>query len=189
MTAAVTIDPAVLIALRAALALLFASAATHKLRDLRSFEAALSNYELLPRRTTAIAAEVVIGAELSVALSLLALGGSGPALAAAALLGVYTVAIAINLGRGRIIECGCAGPARRQHLSAALLARNGAIIVVVLFCCASAAARPLVWFDAVTVVGAVSFLSLLYGAVDGLLLNAPSLALLRASAAGGGGDE
>jgi hypothetical protein len=170
-----TIDPAVVIALRAAVALLLAWSAIHKLRDIASFRTALSNYELLPRRMTTIAAAVVVAAEFSIAVSLPFAGGSAPALSAAVLLAIYTAAIVINFMRGRIIDCGCSGPLRRRPLSSALIARNCLLLMVALIAAVTPSARELAWLDIVTVVGSVAVLTLLYGIVDQIAINAAAI--------------
>jgi len=184
MMSAVGLDPAMLIALRAALALLFAWAAFHKLRDVASFQEAVSNYELVPRRVTTIFAAGVIAAELSLAVSLPFAGGSGPALGAAVLLATYTAAIVINLARGRVIDCGCSGPARRRPVSGALIARNCLVLLVALSAALPPSSRSFAWIDVVTIIGSVVFLSLLYGVIDQVAANSADLAVLHG--AGGG---
>ena len=53
--------------------------------------------------------------------------------AAAILLGLFSVAIGINLARGRShIDCGCFQSALRQQLSISLLVRNGFLIALAL---------------------------------------------------------
>jgi uncharacterized membrane protein YphA (DoxX/SURF4 family) len=174
------IDPAIQLALRVALSLLFTWAVVHKLRDVSAFEEALENYALLPKQLTTAAALAVICAEIAIAPSLLLFRGSASALAAAALLGIYTFAIAVNLARGRRdIDCGCAGPAQRRTLSAGLIGRNTGLCAAALIGALPASQRALTGIDAATILGTVAFLGLLYGAVDGMLTNAPRLTLLR----------
>ena len=145
------IDPAVDAALRAAFALLFLVAASHKLRDPGRFRTTLAEYRLLP----------------------------GP-VAAAAVLAVYGAAIAVNLARGRRhIDCGCVGPAVRRPISGWLVARNAALAAAALAAVAPVRPRPLVWVDALTVMGATATLAALYASVDRLLAHAPALARLR----------
>jgi len=167
-------DPIVTAVLRGALALLFVVAASHKARDLKAFRATLADYRLLPERATTVVTPLVVGAEIGLAAAL-ALPGAlrpGPVLAAA-LLGVYSLAIAINLLRGRRhIDCGCTGPVRRHTLSGWLVARNGVLIVAALACLLPSRPRGLVWIDGLTLVGAVSTLAALYAALDRLLANA-----------------
>ena len=81
-------DPVIDSTLRAALALLFAGAVQHKLRDPRHFTATLAEYRLLPARLAPLAAACVILAELGIVLAL-ALRPAWGAAAGAALLGLY----------------------------------------------------------------------------------------------------
>ena len=175
------IDPALRIALRLALAILFLSAATHKLRDFAGFRAALAGYELVPLRWLGAASWMVIALEASTAAALVfPEPGAAPALAGAGLLLAYTWAIAVNLRRGRRIDCGCAGPAGTQPLSAGLVARNATLIAVALAAALPATSRSVVWLDAVTVIAIVATLSIVYAAVNTVLANAPWLAALAA---------
>jgi len=177
---AAALDPALRITLRAALVLLFVWAASHKLRDREAFRTALANYQLVPHRWLRPISALLVGAEISVALGLCIPGVAAAAAGTAAgLLALYAGAISINLIRGRHdIDCGCAGPARRQLLSVGLVARNGVLVAAALASALPAAARVLMWIDCVTVAAAVATLALLYAAVDGLLANAPQIATL-----------
>ncbi len=175
---ALSVDPALALALRAGLALLFAAAAAQKLRDFAAFRAALGGYRLAPERTLGILAGALIAAEVATA-SALAFSESG-GLAAVALLALYTAAIALNLARGRReIDCGCFGPARRQPLSLALVVRNAGWIALGLVCALPSGSRPLVVLDALTITALVALGALVHGAVNGLISNAPQLRALR----------
>jgi len=177
----VALDPAVVLALRLALAALLLSAAHHKARDLRGFAASLGSYGLLPRVWWLPAARLLLAAEAATGLALLAPGaGALPALAAAALLLVYTGAGAVALARGRRgIPCGCGGPAGGGVLGSALLARNAVLVTLALMAALPAATRPRVWLDAVTVAGTLAALALIYTAADHLIANGPLLRALR----------
>jgi hypothetical protein len=173
------IDPAPLLALRLALALLFASSARHKVFEFPAFRATFERYELVPRAVAGAAAALVPVAEVAAAGALVAAPGVG-ALLASALLALYAGAIAWNLWRGRRdIECGCGGPALRQTLSAALVARNLALVCGALTCALTPSTRALLWIDALSIAGGVCVLALLYAATNQLVANAPRLALLR----------
>jgi hypothetical protein len=171
------VDPAVDLAVRVALALLFSSAATHKLRDLPAFRAAVADYRLLPELLAPAVATALVAAEVALAAALV-LGPRLPgALAAAALLGLYGGAIALALARGRRdVDCGCGGPALRQPLSAGLVARNALLACAATTGLAPLSPRPLVWVDALTIAGTVLALSALYAATSRLLAQAPALA-------------
>jgi hypothetical protein len=167
----VTPDPIVPLVLRGALALLFAAAAAHKLRDRAGFRATLADYRLLPEATLGFAADALVALEAGLAAALL-VPASAPAAAvvAAGLLVLYGAAIGANLARGRRhVACGCLGPAAEQPLHAGLLVRNGVLAAAALASSAPASARALGPTDAFTTVAAVATLALLYLAVDGLL--------------------
>ena len=163
------LDPALQAILRAGLALLLLSAASHKLRDLPRFRAALAGYRLLPTAAGRGLAPLLAALELAIGLALLAPGaGLVAGLGAAGLLAVYSGAIAINLARGRRqIDCGCSGPAgRTTPLSGALLARNATLALAALACALPVAGRAWVWIDAITVAGGVAVAALLYAAIE-----------------------
>jgi hypothetical protein len=106
-----------------------------------------------------------------VAVALLLPGSSSAApFAAAGLLLVYTGAILINLVRGRTdIDCGCAGPARRQPLGVGLVVRNLVLLSAALLSELPARPRALVWIDGLTCAAGLAAACLLYKAVDVLL--------------------
>lgn len=168
-------DPVIDGTLRGAMVLLFVSAAVHKLRDLDRFRATLADYRLLPGSLVRLAVVLVVATELSVATALAVPWFRTPGLlGAAALLVVYGGAIVINLARGRRhIDCGCAGPAVRREISGWLVARNAALASVALAGLAPVSARPLVWLDAVTVLGATAVVAALYASLDRLLALPP----------------
>jgi len=173
-----TLDPAVAWVARIALALLFAHAAAHKLRDLAAFRAALAGYRLAPEPALGALALALPVAELAAALALLAAPRLGSVLALA-LLATYTLAIAANLARGRRdIDCGCFGPAARQPLSAALVARNAALLGVAVLALLPVQARALHPADALSIAGAVGFGALVFASANALLANAPRLRAL-----------
>ena len=178
-----TLDPLVGIALRAALALLLAAAALHKLRDRAGFRETLRDYRLLPEPAVAPVALAVPAVESALALALL-----GPAtariaaLATLALLATYSAAIAINLARGHThIDCGCFGPAGRQTLSGWLLVRNAVVLAGAAAAALPSGLRPLVWLDAFTLAAAVLGLVLLWLAAGQLAAEWPELRRLRRS--------
>ncbi len=177
---ALSVDPALAIALRAGLALLFVAAAAHKLRDFGAFRDALGGYRLLPEGALGSSACVLIAAELACAGALVFTEQGG--FAAAALLGLYSAAIALNLARGRReIDCGCFGPARRQPLSLALVARNAVLVALALICVLPVVPRALLPLDALTIAAGVALGALVHGAVNGLIANAPLLRALRSA--------
>jgi len=174
-------DPIVASALRAALTLLFLSAALHKLHDWAAFGAALEGYRLVPRALLAATAPALVALELGIAAGL-ALGLRGAGAAGAALLALYSLAIGVNLARGRRdIDCGCGGPAGRVRLRPALLARNAVLIGLALAVALPVGERSLVWLDAFTLVAAVGTAALLYAALETLLATRPIAAARQRS--------
>jgi len=165
------LDPAAGIPLLAALALLFASAAWHKLRALPQFRAVLVAYRVLPAAVSGRVAWIVPLLELAVAAAL-AWPATRPAATAAgaALLVAYAGGIALNLARGRRdLDCGCAGPGDRRPIALWMVARN-----LLLAACLGIAAVPwspraLVAVDILTIGGALAVAVLLYAALDRLL--------------------
>lgn len=176
-----TLDPAVLTALRGGLALLLLHAAGHKLSAPARFVAALEQYRIVGGRVVPAAAALLVAAELATGVALLVPGaGPAPALAAALLLSTYAAAIALNLMRGRRdIECGCAGPAGRRPLSAALVARNGLLVLIAGLAALPSSGRALSWLDGFTVAACLAAAALLYASADLALANQPRLAALR----------
>ena len=170
MVATLVHDPVVVLALRLGLALLFASAAGHKLGAPRVFLGVLHAYRLLPPALVPAGAIVVTVAEIVVAIALLlpatrALGAAG----AIALLAVYSGAIAINLWRGRReIDCGCGAAGGRQPINEGLLARNAVLALAVSIAARPVGPRPLVWIDGVTLVAAIAVAAAVWTAAHGL---------------------
>ena len=165
------LDPVLGWLARLALCLLFATAAVHKLRDLRAFSASVRDYQILPGAAAPAAALALLLLELGVAAALLLPGADplGP-LAALALLALYSAAIGVNLARGRHdLDCGCLGPAQRQPLAPWLLARNAALALgPILLLGLEAAPRPASWIDGISLVGGVALLALLWNAAHQL---------------------
>lgn len=139
------IDPIFIIASALAIAVLLASAATHKLRAPARFARQLADYQLLPEAVIRPGARVIPALELVIAFALLVPATrSWAALSAAGLIALYAAAIGINLWRGRRdIDCGCAGPDQAQPLRPILLLRNGALVAVALLASVLPIARDL----------------------------------------------
>jgi len=164
------IDPAVGALLAGAFALLFASAALHKLLDPERFAAAFRAYDVVP---TALAwvSRLVPVLELAVAAALLAAGSrKGAAAAGAALLLAYAAAIAVNLGRGRRnLDCGCGGPSERRPIGTWMVWRNLMLAALLAALLLPWAPRPLASADALTIGAGTAVAALLYMSLDLLL--------------------
>ena len=171
------IDPIFIIASAIAIAVLLASAATHKVRAPARFARQLADYQLLHQALVRPIARLVPLLELGIAFALLVpLSRSWAALAAAGLLALYAAAIGINLWRGRAdTDCGCAGPDQAQPLRPVLLARNSALVALALLASVAPVARDLTLFDGFVTLAAAAVALLIYAAADGLLANSPLL--------------
>ncbi len=169
-----SVDPLVHHLLQLAGALLFASAALHKLRDPAAFRSALAGYRLLPDALVPATARGLPAAELGVAAALLvpALTPVGAA-AGAAMLALYAAAVAINLLRGRReIDCGCGGVGGSRPLGASLVARNVLLVLALSALFAPVVERPFSPLDVWVLGLATGTFALLYAAVDVALANA-----------------
>jgi hypothetical protein len=180
---AMILDPAIGILILAAVALLFASAALHKLRDLTRFEEIFTAYGLMPAAAGKRIFWVVPILELAVAAGL-AVKVSRPYAGALGiiLLSGYAVAIAVNLRRGhRDLACGCGGPDERRTIAAWMVWRNvlvalgGAAIFV------PWTTRQLGLTDGVTISFGLLTIALIYLCTDQLFGNAQRTAQMWSS--------
>ena len=171
------LDPIFIIASALTIAVLLASAATHKVRAPARFTKQLADYQLLPDVLVRPVARVIPVVELVLAFALLVpVCRYWAAMAAASLIALYAAAIGINLWRGRRdIDCGCAGPDQAQPLRPILLLRNSVLVGVALLASVLPMARDLGFFDGFVTVAASAVALLLYAAADGLLANSPLL--------------
>ena len=167
---------------RTALALLLLAAAAHKIRDPARFRSTVADYRLLPPTLVTIGAAILVLSEVAIAVALAGARSWGLA-GAAALLGLYAAAIAVNLARGRRhLDCGCTGPALRRPISGWLVLRNLVLIAIALADLAPVTPRSLIWIDRLTVVAATAAFAACWMAADHLLATAPGLAHLREAA-------
>jgi hypothetical protein len=119
---------------RVCVGLVFILAATQKTQHWRIFTGVLANYRLLPRTVVTPVAALLPPAEMLVGILLLSaqIRPFG-ALAAIALLGLFGVAMAINLKRGRSeIDCGCGHSFLKQNLSWLLVGRNAGLVALLI---------------------------------------------------------
>ncbi len=174
-------DPVVTIIISLCMSLLFLLAAIQKLRAPAVFRASLEDYGLIPTGLTGFTSVCLIVIELAAAIAVLFSTSRNPGLTAMAfLLILYSVAIGINLFRGRReIDCGCGGPDSSLTLSWWLVIRNGIFTGLVLLGMSQPALRPLNWLDLLTIVLAVLVASGLYAGISQLLVQAPRMAELK----------
>lgn len=167
-----SLDPLLVATAAAFIALLLARAAFHKATDFVAFTGTLSDYRLLPEALLAPATVVLAGLEALIAVALLWSETRVPAaVAGAALLIAYAGIMAIPLSQGRTeISCGCGGPT--DHLSPALLVRNGLLALFALAAACPVDARALTWLDMISLPLGVLTLWLILEAAEQSLQNA-----------------
>ena len=165
------IDPLTVLVLSTSLALLFFTAAMHKLNSSARFRAQLAAYELVPSAILPGLARAIPVAEMAVVfLILVPITRPWAGVLATSLLASYSVAMAINLLRGRDdIDCGCGG--QPQMLSYWLLLRNAALIVGCFLLVIPDTGRALVWADFILLTLMVAVLSCPYLLVEQLVRN------------------
>lgn len=123
-----------LLTLRFLIAGLFLRAGTVKLADRADFRQAVKNYQIVPAPLVQTTAALVPAAEMIAGcLLLLGVATSIAGWLLAALLAGFSAAIAVNLSRGRVFDCGCGGTAPRniswQHVASNLLLAASAAVV------------------------------------------------------------
>jgi len=118
-------------ALRFLLAWIFLAASLSKMIAWPEFRAAVATYELLPERIVTPVASLVPSVEAACGLALL-LGAGLPlaGLVSGCLLVLFAIAMALNLIRGRQIDCGCGGPGVQRRIGWHLVGRNAALAAV-----------------------------------------------------------
>lgn len=178
------LDPLILKLISIGFGLLFLLAAVHKFSTAQQFRIILEEYQVMPRVLAGVVARIVPLVE--VVLSVGWFTGFRPGLVAissAALLGVYTGAIGINLLRGRIhIGCGCgvAGSTDGdQQLSSGLILRNSVLIAIALVAVTPTTVRAFAVIDYVTLVTTLLASALLYMAANQLLANGAAIGTWR----------
>lgn len=175
------IDPALGTLLAGAFALLFASAALHKLRNVGQFAEVFRSYEVLPPAADRLSWVVPVF-ELAVAAAMLvAASRAGASIAGAALLVSYACAIGVNLRRGRYdLACGCGGAHERRPIAGWMVWRNLALAGLLAVMLLPWTPRPMQPADALTIAAGTTVAALLYMSLDQLLGRvAPRSALLR----------
>ncbi|HEX6819908.1 MAG TPA: MauE/DoxX family redox-associated membrane protein [Ktedonobacterales bacterium] len=120
----------------ALLAGVFLAAALPKLRSPRAFAMTVVEYRILPLRASLILARLLPPLELLAAMLLLAgIVVRWTAVLLALMLASFSLAIAINLARGRELDCGCFGVSAKRvvrRVSASLLMQDAALLGVAL---------------------------------------------------------
>ncbi|MGF9910181.1 MauE/DoxX family redox-associated membrane protein [Brevibacillus porteri] len=119
---------------RMILALLFISSSVSKIKNSTTHASIVKDYKILPERSIRFFAVLDTYSELLIGLLLIfGLYYSWAALAGSGLLLLYSVAIVVNLLRGRReISCGCGGIVGNHNLSWVLVSRNVLLIAMCL---------------------------------------------------------
>jgi hypothetical protein len=165
------IDPTLGSLLLVSLALLFATAAFHKFRDIGRFSLVLAAYRVIPDAAARRLAWIFPCAELSVVLALpWPPARRWAALTAAGLLLVYAAGMSLNLARHRHdLDCGCTAAGRRRPIAAWMVWRNLILALASVAAALSWVPRPLAGADFLTVAAGAAAAVALYAAVDRLL--------------------
>jgi hypothetical protein len=171
MNHAVMLDPAIGSLIVGCFALLFLSAASHKLRDLTQFAEVFAAYGIAPAIERWQLSWLVPVLETGIAVGLLAPRprAAAEAIGAGVLLS-YAIAIAINLRAGRsAIACGCGGLDERRPIAAWMVWRNVLLAMVLAVALLPWSTRALEWMDAVTIGFGALAIALLYSCAERLL--------------------
>ncbi|MGH2391534.1 MAG: MauE/DoxX family redox-associated membrane protein [Chloroflexota bacterium] len=170
--------------LSAILGLTFASSAVPKLRRPKAFQLAVLAYHVLPSPLADWYAKLVPPLELLCAILLLT--GTAVRLAAmvmAVLLLSFIIAVAINMVRGRTLDCHCFGKAARRPIGWPLLFQDCLLLViailVVIYTHSWLMTETWSLFGRMGVVAAGSLVPLLIG----LMLAVAAVCLARGTAA------
>lgn len=178
------LDPIALRIISIGFGLLLLLASIHKLSDIGRFRAVLADYRLLPLAAVPAVALVLPAAEALLGLAwLFAASASAAAVSTAALLGLYTAGIAVNLLRGRVhISCGCGfgrSSGTGDALSWGLVLRNGILVASALLATLPVSARSIGVLDYVTLIAALLAVVLLFAATNQLIRNRAAIRLWR----------
>ena len=171
------LDPVIITAISIGLGLMFLLAAYHKLSHGSEFRVTLLEYQLLPEWTISPASRVIPMVEILLGVSWLVpwSGQAITAVASAGLLGIYALAIGINLSRGRVhFDCGCSFGGKddnEQFLSGGLVVRNLILIAAALITLLPATTRSLGFGDYAILVAVLLAATLLFTAANQLISN------------------
>jgi hypothetical protein len=181
------LDPAFGYLIVMGIALLFASASTHKLRDLPRFTEVFAAYRLLPDAPARRLAWLIPCLELAVALGVLWEPSRRMAvISAVAVVTAYALGLGVNLARGRLdLDCGCGTAHSRRPIAVWMVWRNLFLAVALGFAALPWSPRSFDLSDFLTVVGGLVVAVTLYAAVDRLLGDvAPRTAALKGPVTG-----
>jgi hypothetical protein len=178
------LDPVFGYLIIAGIALLFASAAAHKLRGLAHFSEIFTAYRLLPDPAARRLAWLIPCLELAVAFTLLWEPSRRIAIVSAiAVLLAYASGLALNLFRKRRdLDCGCGAARGRRGISPWMAWRNVLLAAALGIAALPWSDRLFNWTDLLTTAGGLIAGVTLYAVVDGLLGDvAPKAVMLRSA--------
>ena len=170
-------DPLIVKAISIGLGLMFLFAAYHKLANAAAFRVTLLEYQLLPQWLVTPAARLIPIIEIILACSWLLsfYNQAMTAIGSAVLLGIYALAIGINLYRGRVhFDCGCSFGGKDQNeqfLSGGLVARNLLLIATALMTLMPVSTRAFGFGDYATLLAALMAVTFLFAAANQLISN------------------
>jgi hypothetical protein len=176
------LDPAFGFLIVAGTALLLASAAIQKFRDLARFADIVAAYRVLPTALGRPMARLIPCLEAAIALALMWEPIRNSAVIAAMILLItYAAGLSVNLLRGRHnLDCGCGSARDRRPIAAWMVWRNVLLAAVLGIAALPWSARSLNLTDLLTIVGGLSVVITLYAAADRLLGDvAPKTLMLR----------
>ena len=164
------IDPAVGALLCAAFALLFGSAALHKLLDRERLAHVVRAYDLVPPALARLSLLVPL-LELAIGVGLLLQPmRRRAAVAGALLLLAYAAALAVNVRRGRFdLSCGCGWGTQQRTIARWMVWRNLLLAAALTGLWWPWRERALSAADILTVLAGTAVLALLYASLETLL--------------------
>jgi hypothetical protein len=169
------VDPIVGDCIALCLSLLLLASAVQKIRDFPRFAALLAAYRIVPVRLTRAFAIAVPCIEILLAAGLCPAPSRKLSLGLViVLLAGYGIAMAVNLRRGRRLDCGCGTLREPQPIARWMLWRNGLLAAAAAVALAPPSSRALQAVDIVTLSCGVATAILLYAAA-GRLLGTPAL--------------
>lgn len=176
---ALAVDPLIQLFATGFLGIVFARAIFEKASSYSIYVATLRDYRLTPAPLVPTLAALLLAAEIAaVVLLLWSATRSFGALLAAALLGLYALAMSLALAAGRTqIECGCGGEG--QTVSLGLVGRNFVLIALALVLIAPVAPRAIGIVDMLAATCAILIAWLTLAAAEKTIDNAAAVRRLR----------
>ena len=175
------------LAVQNAVAVVLFLAGLGKIASYRRFRSAVANYELLPTAVVPVVARAVPVGEVLIA-GLLVADAVMPVAVAGAVgaLTLFAVAMAVNLVRGREIDCGCGGGSHPRPISWWLVLRNVVLAVALVVTGLIITASPRSFLDArlpVLLAAAAVVMAAAAGRMGATVFRHPSVSVKQAVAA------